>query len=86
MTTFIKTKFQKSDDQMNIDKYAELANITEYHIISKLIFFRIIISKFKNMRQIFHAKDVKINMFRKDVWTFWSQLSICYAFYIVPNY
>ena len=27
----------------------------------------------------------KINMFKMDVWTFWSELSSCYAFYIVPN-
>ncbi len=39
MTTFIKTKFKKS----NINKYRVAANIAEYHIISKLIFLRIII-------------------------------------------
>ena len=33
MTTFIKSKFKKSDDQTNIDKYRVAANITEYHII-----------------------------------------------------
>ena len=33
MTTFIKAKLEKSDDQTNIDKYKEAANITEYHII-----------------------------------------------------
>ncbi len=32
MTTFIKTKFKKSDDQTNIDKYRLAANIIEYHI------------------------------------------------------
>ena len=37
MTTLIKTKFKKSDDQTNIDKYRVAANITEYHIISNLI-------------------------------------------------
>ncbi len=31
-------KFKKSDDQTNIDKYREVANITEYHIIPKSIF------------------------------------------------
>ena len=46
MTTFIKTKFKISDDQTNIDKYRLAANITEYHIISKLILQRIIITKF----------------------------------------
>ncbi len=24
-------------------------------------------------------------MFKMDVWTFWSQLKSCYAFYILPN-
>ena len=33
MTTFIKMKFKKSDDQTTIDKYRVAANITEYHII-----------------------------------------------------
>ena len=33
MTTFIKTKFKKSDDQANIDNYRVAANITEYLII-----------------------------------------------------
>ncbi len=46
MTTFMKTKFNKSDDQSNIDKYRAAANITIYHIISKLIFLRILILKF----------------------------------------
>ena len=31
MTTFIKAKLNKSDDQMNIDKFRVAANITEYH-------------------------------------------------------
>ena len=38
MTTFTKTKFKKSNDQRNIDKYRVAANITEYNIVSKLIF------------------------------------------------
>ena len=46
MTTFIKTKFDISDDQTNIDKYRLAANITEYHIISKLILQRILITIF----------------------------------------
>ncbi len=37
MTTFIKMKFKISEDQTNIDKYRLAANITVYHIISKLI-------------------------------------------------
>ena len=43
MTTFIKTKLKKSDDQTNIDKFRVAANILEYHIITKLIFRRIVI-------------------------------------------
>ncbi len=58
MTTFIKTEFKKSDDQTNIEKYRILANITEYHIISKLIFIRISIPKFMKIRQLFHVKNV----------------------------
>ncbi len=33
MTSFIKAKLKKSDDQTNIDKYRIAANITEYYII-----------------------------------------------------
>ena len=36
MKTYIKAKLKKSDDQTNIDKYRVAANITEYHIISRL--------------------------------------------------
>ena len=39
-----KTKFKKSDDQTDIDKYRVAANITEYYI--NLNFLRIIIPKF----------------------------------------
>ncbi len=46
MTTFIKTKLKISDDQTNIDKYRSAANITEYHIIPKLILQRIIITNY----------------------------------------
>ena len=62
MTTFIKTKFKISDDQTNIDKYRLAANITEYHIISKLIFLRIIIPNFMMIRQLFHVKMCKMNV------------------------
>ena len=41
MTTFIKTKFKKTNDQTNIDKCRVVTNITQYHVISKLIFLRI---------------------------------------------
>ncbi len=43
MTTFIKTKFEKSDD----------------HNISKLIFLSIIIAKFMKKGQLFHVKCQK---------------------------
>ncbi len=45
MTTFIKMKLNISDDQTDIDKYRLAANVTEYHILSKLILQRIIIPK-----------------------------------------
>ncbi len=38
-------KINKSDKQTNIGKYRVDANITEYHIVSKLNLLRIIISK-----------------------------------------
>ena len=64
MTTSIKTKFKISDDQTNIDKYRLYiaANITEYHIISKLILQRIIIPKFMMIRQLFHVKIFKLKI------------------------
>ena len=34
MTTFIKAKLKKSNDQANIDKLGVAANITDNHIIS----------------------------------------------------
>ena len=60
MTTFIRTKFKISDDQTNIEKYILAANITEYHIISKLILHRSNISKFMMTRQLFHVKNFKL--------------------------
>ncbi len=36
MIAYIKTKFEKSDDQTNIDKYRGAANITKHNILSKL--------------------------------------------------
>ena len=53
MTTFIKKKFKKSDDQTNIEKYRVAVNINEYHIISKLFHM-------KNA-----CKNVKINISKK---------------------
>ena len=76
MSTFIKAKLLKSNDQTNIDKYRVAANITEYHIISKLIFFRIIIPKFMKIRQLLCKNVCKNdNIFKMDVWTSWSKLS-----------
>ncbi len=49
MTTFVTIKFKKQDDKTNIDKYRVAANITEYHILLKLIFLGIIIPKFMNI-------------------------------------
>ncbi len=57
MTTFMKTKLKNSDDQTNIVKYREAANITKYPIITKLIFPRIIIPKFNMIRQLFDVKN-----------------------------
>ncbi len=42
-----QTKFKKSDDQTNIDKYRVAANVTEYPNISKLIFQKINMFKIK---------------------------------------
>ena len=65
MATFIKTKFNKSDDQTNTGKFRVAGNITEYYIISKLIFLRIIIQKFMKIRQLFHVKmNVKNFVFK----------------------
>ena len=58
MTTIIKTKFKKLDEQTNIDKYVVAANITEYHIKSKIIFLRSIIPKFMKIKQLFNVKNV----------------------------
>ena len=57
MTSFIKSKFTKSDEQTNIDKYRVAANITEYHIMLKLIFLRIIIPNF-NIIELLHILSV----------------------------
>ncbi len=66
MTTFIKTKFKISDDQTNIGKYRLAANITEYHIISKLLLPRIIITKFMMIGQLFHAKIFQL---KEKIWS-----------------
>ncbi len=43
--TVIKAKIKKSHDQTNIDKYRGAVNISEYHLISKLIYRKINILK-----------------------------------------
>ncbi len=78
MTTFIKAKLKKSEDQTNIVKYRVAPNITKYQIKSNLIFRRNIIPKFMMLRQLFHIKKYVImlntNIFKMDVGTFWLQL------------
>ncbi len=64
MTTFVKAKLKKSDDRTNNDKYRIAANITEYHVISKLVLLRIIIPKSMMIRQLFH---VKMNVILKKI-------------------
>ena len=64
MTAFIKTKLKRSNDETSIDKYRVAANITEYHIISKIIFLRLIIQKFMKKKRLFHVKMSKINIFK----------------------
>ena len=63
MTTLIKTKLKKSDNLHNF-KYRVAANITEYHIVSKIIFLRFL--SFIKM----YVKMLKINMFKMDFRTF----------------
>ncbi len=56
MIIFIKAK---SDDQTNIDKYREAANITEFHCITISIFLRIIIPKFIMISQLFYINIIR---------------------------
>ena len=76
MTTFIKAKLKKSDDQPNIDKYRVAANITEYHIISILFFHRIIIKPMDMIQSCYttwEAWDTKYSdwdIMLYSVWTY----------------
>ena len=87
---FFKQEWQYSLNEVQdirwSDKHRVAANITEYNIISKLIFLRIIIPKFLKISHLFHIKNecnnVKINMFKL---AFLLQLSNCSAFYIVKS-
>ncbi len=85
MTTFIKTKLKKSDDQTNIEKYRVAANI----IISKSIFFRIIIPKFMMIRQLFYVqnvcKNVKNQHLKKRCTDCLFTIRESYASYILHN-
>ncbi len=54
MITFIKAKLNKSDDQKSIDNYRVAENITELHIMSKLIFLGGIII----LRNIFISTNI----------------------------
>ncbi len=60
---------KKSDDKTNNEKYRVAVNITEYHIISKSIFLRIIIPKFMMIRQSFRVKNVRKNV-QSLKWTY----------------
>ncbi len=60
MTTFIKKKFKISDDQTNIEKYRLAANITEYHIISKLILQKKHYSKIYDDKVIISCKTFPV--------------------------
>ncbi len=74
MATFKKAKFKKSDDQTNIDKYKEAANITEYQInlpFSK-IYDKAIILCTSCMKK--SQKSTGQKKSQMDVRTFWSQL------------
>ncbi len=62
MSTFIKAKLKKSDDQTNIDKYRIAANIAISYYV-KIIFLKIIIIlKFIMIRQLFHMKNLRYNI------------------------
>ena len=58
MTILKKVKLKKSDDQIIIDKYMVAANITEYHIIPKFIFRRIIIATKINMNKTLNDENL----------------------------
>ena len=64
MTIFIKAKLKKSNNHTNIEKFRVTANVTEYHIISKSIFFIIIDhhSKIHDHKAIISRKNVYKNV------------------------
>ena len=67
MTTFIKTKFKITDDQMNINKYRLSAKITVYHIIKSKN--KKLLKSVKKQRNCALIKNAKIVMFKMDVRT-----------------
>ncbi len=59
---------------INIDKYRVAANIRDYHIVTKLIFLRIIIKIYDDKAVILCknvSKSVETQMFKIDILTFW---------------
>ncbi len=50
MTTFIKLKLKKLDDETDINEYEEAAKITKYHIINAGFWVRI-----KEWPRFFHS-------------------------------
>ena len=69
---YLKAKQKNQMTRRTLKNYIVAANITEYHILSKLIFLRTIIPKFHVDKAIlFH---LKIHIFKLDVRTIWSQL------------
>ncbi len=60
--TFIKAKLNRAVVHTNVEKYKVAVNITEYHMLSRLIFFRVIILKSMMIRQLFYLKYVYIIM------------------------
>ena len=68
MTTFIKEKFKQSDEQTHIHKDIEELQILQNIILyKKKIFWRISITKFIVIRQLFHVKNVCINVKNQHV-------------------
>ena len=70
MTTFIKNKFKKSDNQTNIDKYRVAVNITEYDIrnnYTEIEIDRIILTY---VHKLINQKRQRIVMLIMDILTF----------------
>ena len=48
MTTFMKAKLKKSNDQTNINKYRVAAIVTEFNIISKKSFLESVFQDYRD--------------------------------------